>query len=81
MISPTTSTNKLTGLDDYFFRVMPPNRAETDHLAHHAYEKMDLRKIAGVYDLSNPAFTEGWYWNVCCLLSRTDNSSRWSNTR
>ncbi|MEW5815083.1 MAG: ABC transporter substrate-binding protein [Spirochaetota bacterium] len=30
MISPTTSTNELTNIDDYFFRTLPANKDETD---------------------------------------------------
>jgi branched-chain amino acid transport system substrate-binding protein len=63
MISPTTSTNKVTGLDDYFIRVIPPNKSETDHLARHAFDVMGLRKIAVIYDLSNRAYTEGYFHN------------------
>ena len=58
MISPTTSTNKATGIDDYFIRMMPPNKSETDHLARHAFKVMGLKKMAAIYDLSNRAYTE-----------------------
>lgn len=63
MLGPTTSTNKLTGIDDYFLRVIPPNKAETDHLAHHAFHRMGIRKMAAVYDLSNRVYTEGFTRN------------------
>jgi len=63
MISPTTSTNKLTGIDDYFIRVIPPNNSETDHLAHQAFNVMGLKKMAVIYDLSNPAYTKGYFHN------------------
>lgn len=63
MISPTTSTNKVTGIDDYFIRVMPPNNSETDHLAHHAFKVMGMKKMAAIYDLSNRAYTEGFLNN------------------
>ncbi len=63
MISPTTSTNKLTGKDDYFFRVMPPNISEVNHLARIAAKKLRLSSVAVIYDLSNRAYTEGWYLN------------------
>jgi branched-chain amino acid transport system substrate-binding protein len=63
MISPTTSTNKVTGIDDYFIRMMPPNKSETDHLAHQAFNVMGLRKMAVIYDLSNQAYTEGFFRN------------------
>ena len=63
MISPTTSTNNLASIDDYFMRVMTPNKSETDHLAGHAFKAMGLRKMAAVYDLSNRAYTEGYFNN------------------
>jgi len=63
MISPTTSTNKVTGIDDYFVRVIPPNKSETDHLASHAHKVMGLKKMAAIYDLSNRAYTEGYFNN------------------
>ncbi len=63
MISPTTSTNKLTGKDDFFFRVMPPNIAEVKHLARVARNRLKLTSVAVIYDLSNRAYTEGWYLN------------------
>jgi len=61
MISPTTSTNKLTGIDDYFFRVLAPNLRETNHLVDIAFNKMGVKTVAGLYDLSNKTYTEGWY--------------------
>ncbi len=63
MLSPTASTNDLAGIDDYFLRVQPPNIKEDYHLAQHAFKGMKLRKMAGVYDLSNRAYTEGCYSN------------------
>ena len=63
MISPTTSTNKLAGMDDYFFRVMPVSKSQSDHLAEHAIKRLGLRKVAAVYDKSNRAYTEGLYVN------------------
>ena len=63
MISPTTSTNKLTGIDDYFIRMMPPNKSETDHLARHGFKVMGLKKMAAIYDLSNRAYGEGFLNN------------------
>ena len=61
MVSPTTSTNKLTDIDDYFFRVIPPNRSEIEHLTKVANKDLGLSEIAVIYDISNKGFTEGWY--------------------
>lgn len=63
MISPTTSTNKLTGIDDYFIRVIPPNKSQTDHLASQASKVMGLKRMAAIYDLSNRAYTEEFFNN------------------
>ena len=63
MISPTTSTNKVTGIDDYLIRMVPPNKSETDHLARHAFKVMGLKKMAAIYDLSNRVFGEGFLNN------------------
>ncbi|MDM8541162.1 ABC transporter substrate-binding protein [Desulfococcaceae bacterium HSG9] len=63
MISPTTSTNKLTGIDDYFFRMLMPNRRQTDKFARYAFHKMGIKTLTFLYDLSNKTYTEGWYRN------------------
>lgn len=60
MISPTTSTNALQGLDDYFVRVIPPNSAETHHLAQYAYREMGARTMTAACSLVNQAYTEGF---------------------
>lgn len=57
MVSPTSSTNKLTGLDDYFIRLVSPWKDATIHLARHAFERAGLRKINILYDLSNAEYT------------------------
>ena len=63
LISPTTSTNKLTKIDDYFFRVVAPNLRETEHFADLAFHKMNIKTIAFLYDLSNKTYTQAWYHN------------------
>jgi branched-chain amino acid transport system substrate-binding protein len=61
MVSPTTSSNDLTGIDDYFFRVYPPNSQAAQLLSTHAFEQLGLRSVSVVYDISNGAHTLGWY--------------------
>ena len=61
MISPTTSTPRLSGRDDYFFRVIPPNTSETDHLAGYARKGMGLKTMIAINDLSNSVYTEEFY--------------------
>lgn len=57
MISPTTSTRKLSGIDDYFLRVINDNTRLTDLLAGYAAGKLKLRRIAATHDLSNRAYS------------------------
>lgn len=63
MISPTTTTNRLNAIDDGLIRIMPPNTAETDHLASYAFNAMGLRRMAVAYDLSNRAYSEDYFRN------------------
>ncbi len=63
MISPTTSTDELTGIDDFFFRVIPSNKPETDHLSTYIFDQKCLKRMAVIYDLSNQAFSERVYLN------------------
>lgn len=62
MLSPTTSTNQLTGLDDYFVRVVAPNKDPGPlFLARHALLTFDLHRMAVVYDLANYEYTKDFY--------------------
>jgi branched-chain amino acid transport system substrate-binding protein len=61
MVSPTVSSNDLTGKDDNFLRVYPPSRSTARYLALYASRKAGLKRVAVVYDLANRAHTEGWY--------------------
>ncbi|MBF0551923.1 MAG: ABC transporter substrate-binding protein [Deltaproteobacteria bacterium] len=70
MISPTTSTNKLTGIDDYFLRVIDPNTLLTNIGASYAFEKTGLRRVAAVYDLSNRTYSEEFIANFKSKFER-----------
>lgn len=63
MISPTVSTNELTGLDDYFFRVGPASKVETYKHAIYMANTLNIKKVSVIYDLSNSKYTEDWYKN------------------
>jgi len=60
LISPTVSTNELSGIDDYFFRVYYTNAQAAQLLARHLTEQGKPLHIAAIYDLSNRAYTEDW---------------------
>lgn len=60
MVSPTTSTNELTGIDDYFLRVYAPSSDAATELAKYARQELGVSRISIIYDLSNKAHTKSW---------------------
>lgn len=56
LISPTASSNELSGRDDYFFRVMEPNLLFARHLAETCM-KLKVTRVAAIYDLQNRTYT------------------------
>jgi branched-chain amino acid transport system substrate-binding protein len=61
LISPTTSTYELSGLDDYFFRVNPDNLAEARILARRVCGELGLSRVTGIYDVDNAAYTRTFW--------------------
>jgi len=62
MISPTASSDKLTGIDDNFFRVTGPALTQAEHLADYAGKHKGYRTVAVIYDLANKAYTESLFY-------------------
>ena len=60
LLSPTASTNDLSGLDDYFFRIFPSTRHFVQAVADYYFKEKSLRRIRLVYDLDNRSYTESW---------------------
>ena len=60
MMSPTATTNALSGRDDHFFRVVAPTRTYTRRTAHFLAETLGRRRIAAIYDASNAAYASSW---------------------
>ncbi len=56
LVSPTSSSNELSGKDDHFFRVMEPNLLFARHLADTCL-KLKIRRVAAIYDLQNQTYT------------------------
>ncbi len=74
MVSPTVSTNKLNGLDDYFFRVYYTNAQAATLLAEELSSQEGLSRIAAIYDLSNSAYTEDWIRHFQGVLEESGGS-------
>jgi len=60
MISPTVTTNSLSGIDDYFFRVLASTRSFARKSADYHYQQLGLRRVVAIPDQSNAAYTESW---------------------
>lgn len=60
MISPTVTTNELTGLDDYFFRVLSSTKSYARKSADYHFHNAGLRRVMTIHDLRNKSYTESW---------------------
>ncbi|HRD49636.1 MAG: ABC transporter substrate-binding protein [Candidatus Competibacter sp.] len=60
MMSPTVTTNDLSGLDDYFFRVTSSTRVTAVKSALYQRNVRHMQQVVAVYDLSNQSYTENW---------------------
>jgi branched-chain amino acid transport system substrate-binding protein len=63
LISPTVTTEALSGKDDYFFRVSSTTDVFASRNARYQIKARRMRRVAAVYDLSNKSFTENWLKN------------------
>lgn len=63
MVSPTTSTVELTGLDDNFFRMAVTCATEARFLTRHMRENRGLSRPAVIRDQDNAAYTNA-YWDA-----------------
>ncbi len=62
-VSPTVSTQKLFGIDDYFFRVVPSVRTNALVSADYHIKSGDITRAAVIYDVGNQSYTESWLEN------------------
>ncbi|MCB1889942.1 MAG: ABC transporter substrate-binding protein [Rhodocyclaceae bacterium] len=60
LVSPTVTTNALSGKDDQFFRVVAPTREFTEQSAIHLGEHLGLSHLAVIYDATNAAYAASW---------------------
>lgn len=62
-VSPTATTQLLSGRDDYFFRVTSTTREYASKSARYQFKTAGLRRIAAAYDEGNRSFCENWLDN------------------
>jgi branched-chain amino acid transport system substrate-binding protein len=60
MISPTASSSRLAGKNDWFFRVCGDVTRTGRRLAEYAFHDSGVRRVTAVYDLDNPDYTQSY---------------------
>ena len=60
LMSPTATSDDLTGLDDYFFRVNASTLDNASRIARYHVGQNATRRLAATYDLRNKSYTESW---------------------
>lgn len=70
-ISPTVSSDALSGLDDQFFRITAPTRLNAARCAQYHVDHTDLHHFVGVYDLNNRVYSQSWLENFRQEFVRT----------
>ncbi len=60
MVSPTVTTEALTGIDDQFFRVSSSTRVYASRNAGYQIKTHRMRHITAAYDVGNRSYTENW---------------------
>ena len=69
-VSPTVTTQKLSGLDDYFLRVSSTTREYAGKSARYHVKSGTMRRIAATYALSNRSFCENWLENFAAIFTK-----------
>ena len=62
-VSPTTSTQHLSGQDDFFFRVCSTTLDNARRNAAYHIKTKDMQRIVAVYDMTNRFYCENWLKN------------------
>ena len=57
-VSPSSSTAKLNGIDDYFFRIPGSDEDGYDVLVDYAAQTLQLQRVVVIYDAKNKGFSE-----------------------
>ena len=60
MVSPTVSTQELSHIDDYFFRVISSTAEYAHKSADYHASQQGIRRVAVAYDMRNEAYSESW---------------------
>ncbi len=61
MLSPTVTTESLTGKDDFFLRICSDTSTYSARMARYLGQQRGINKVAVIYDLANKTYTEDWF--------------------
>ena len=68
-MAPTVSTQKLFGIDDYFFRVVPSVKINTSVSADYHIKTGNITRAAVIYDVGNQSYTTSWLENFRAVFT------------
>jgi len=60
LLSPTTSSKRVTGMKDNLISAHPPNDRQQEMLADYLLKETDIRTVSVIYDTSNDPFSSYW---------------------
>lgn len=58
LLGPAISTPKLSGLEDYFFRIYPSFKESAQAFAKYTHQRNGITRLAVIYDADNAAYAE-----------------------
>jgi branched-chain amino acid transport system substrate-binding protein len=69
-VAPTVTTQELSAIDDYFFRVAATANITAIRSADYHANQGNIRRMAVTYDLNNRAYCETWIENFTASFTR-----------
>lgn len=72
-VSPTVSSERLAGLDDYFFRITATTKDNAERIAAYHVRNKTFHRVAAVYDLNNKVYAENWLKNFQAVFTAPGN--------
>ncbi len=70
MLSPTTTTTELSGIDDYFLRVLAATNINAAYVADYL-AKTGIGTVAAIYDKRNLSYTGSWLRNFSSAFEQS----------
>ena len=75
MVGTSVSTSELSGIDDYFVRIMSPTSYSANCLGTYLHSQLGLRRFVAIYDERNLSFAESWLGEITRLVEAEGSGS------